>query len=212
MQVFLIRHPRPLIEAGLCYGRLDVDSEDPQPVAARLLSLLPAAAPLISSPLRRARCLAELLHAQPVYDDRLQEIDFGEWEGRRWSDLPRDALDAWAADVLHFVPPGGESAAMLQARAVACVSELGDRHSVLDGGRSGLARDSDRESRASPLLPSVVLLSHSGVMRALLGHWLHLPVAEWSRLKFDFGSVTRVDVEAGHATLRYTNRQGDFCQ
>jgi alpha-ribazole phosphatase len=180
VHVFLIRHPRPRVEAGICYGRLDLDTDDAEPVASRLRSLLPAATPLISSPLLRARRLAELLHEQPTYDDRLREIDFGNWEGQRWADIDRAAIDAWAADVLHFAPPGGESVAMLQARAIACAT-------ALSGERCAL-------------------LTHAGVMRALLGHWLRLPVGEWSQLAFDFGSLTLLEVEGERAVLRYMNR------
>ena len=180
MQFFLIRHPRPLLAAGICYGRLDVDTEEAGPAATRLRSLLPASTPLISSPLLRARRLAELLHPQPLYDERLSEIDFGAWEGRRWSEIERASIDAWAANVLHFAPPGGESAAQLQARAVACAA-----------GQGGEA---------------VAFVTHSGVLRALLGHWLQLPVSAWSQLPFDFGRLTRVEVDASGATLRYMNR------
>jgi alpha-ribazole phosphatase len=180
VQIFLIRHPRPCVEAGICYGQLDVDAEDPVPVANRLRALLPADIPLITSPLRRAQCLAAALHPQPLADARLMEIDFGEWEGRRWAEIDRVLLDAWAADVLNFTPPGGESAGALQTRAVACVSAL-----------KGTA---------------VALVTHSGVMRALLGHWLKLPVGEWSQLKFEFGHVTLLELSDGNATLRYMNR------
>jgi len=180
VQVFLIRHPRPLLAAGICYGRLDVAGEDPQGAAERLRTLLPAGIPILSSPLQRARRLAEALHPAPQIDARLAEIDFGEWEGRPWAEIDRSLLDAWAADVLDFAPPGGESAARLQARAVACAADLrGD---------------------------AVALVTHGGVMRALLGHWLQLPVGEWSALKFEFASVTLVELAAGRATLRYANR------
>lgn len=184
MQVFLIRHPCPLVEEGVCYGQLDVAAEDPQLHAPRLRALLPADIPVIASPLQRARLLAEALHAQPQLDARLMEIGFGDWEGRRWAEIDRELLDAWAADILHFTPPGGESAAMLQARAVDCAASF-----------SGEA---------------LALVTHSGVMRALLGHWLRLPVNEWSQLGFKFGHATLIELEngkpGGKATLRYMNR------
>lgn len=194
MQVFLIRHPRPLIEEGVCYGRLDVDAEDPQASAARLRTLLPAGLAVIASPLRRARRLAEALHPQARLDARLMEIGFGDWEGRRWAEIDRALLDAWAADVLHFVPPGGESAAMLQSRAREFAATL--------TGES-LAGESSAGD-------AVALVTHSGVMRALLGHWLELPVGEWSQLKFEFGRATLLELDngqpGGKAALRYTNR------
>ena len=112
MPLFLIRHPRPLIESGVCYGQLDVEAEDPARLADQLAARLPARIPIISSPLRRARVLAEALGKRldaPVHDDpRLREIDFGNWEGQRWEAIDRALLDAWAADILYFTPPGGE--------------------------------------------------------------------------------------------------------
>ena len=180
MQVFLIRHPRPLIAAGICYGQLDVDCEDPLPIADRLRSLLPSDTQIIASPLRRTRGLAEALHAQPLFDARLMEINFGDWEGRQWADIDRKLIDAWAADVLHFVPPGGESVAMLQARAIACADEFKEFE----------------EERIS-------LVTHGGIIRALLGHWAQLPVEEWSQLKLAFGSVTRVDIDAASGKAQF---------
>ena len=170
MQVFLIRHPRPLIEAGVCYGRLDVDCDDLQPVAARLQ--LPPATTIFSSPLRRARRLAEALDPCVRLDARLAEIDFGDWEGRRWDDIDRQSIDDWAADVLNFTPPGGESVADLQRRVIDFAGEI----------------------KATVAGPRVALVSHAGVIRALLGHWRGLSLAEWTQLKCDFGSCTEIEL------------------
>jgi len=189
VRLFLIRHPRPLLDDGICYGRLDVEAEDPQPVAARLRLLLPAGTPVTSSPLRRARRLAAALHPRPSSDERLQEIDFGDWEGLPWERIERRLLDAWASDVLHFAPPGGESVAMLRARAIDCVGAL---------------RGSDH-----------ALVTHAGVIRVVLGHWLRLPLGEWSRLPLDFGSITLLELaddgnerSTNGAILHYLNRPG----
>ncbi|MFT3848266.1 MAG: alpha-ribazole phosphatase family protein [Propionivibrio sp.] len=171
MQVFLIRHPQPVIGAGICYGRLDVDAHAPQAVAEHIKPRLPKDVPIYSSPLRRARQLAAALHPSPVIDARLSEIDFGDWEGRAWDDIERNALDAWAADVIGFTPPGGESVAGLQARVLDFAASL-------------------------PALPAVALVTHAGVLRALFGHWRQLPAAEWTQLRFDYGSVTALHIEA----------------
>ena len=168
MQVFLIRHPRPLIDAGICYGRLDIDCADAQQVAERLRPLLPEGTPVISSPLRRAWQLAEALDPQARIDARLSEIDFGEWEGQSWNDIGRDALDAWAADVFNFCPPDGESPARLQQRAIDFAASLASSR--------------------------VALVTHAGVMRALLGHWRQLPLVEWTQLNFEFGSMTEIEI------------------
>lgn len=174
MQVFLIRHPQPLIAAGICYGRLDVDCVDPLPIAADLRPRIPTGTPVFTSPLRRARQLAEAIAPEVIIDERLAEIDFGAWEGRAWDDIERHALDAWAADVRGFVPPGGESVAQLQARAVDFASTLNSFNSLG--------------------VPNVALVAHAGILRALAGHWRQLPFAEWTQLQFDFGSLTEITI------------------
>ncbi|WP_428826095.1 alpha-ribazole phosphatase family protein [Azonexus sp. IMCC34842] len=168
MILHLIRHPKPQIEPGICYGRLDIPAEDPAAVARSLLGELPAGLPLWSSPLRRCRMLAEQLSSQPSFDERLLEMDFGSWEGRRWDDIPRAELDAWAADVAGYAPPGGESPRQLQRRALDFVA--------------GLA------------VPEAVIVTHAGVIRTLLAHWQGLPPEQWPQLVFAYGSRTTVEV------------------
>lgn len=164
MQVFLIRHPPPQITAGLCYGQLDVPAQDVEATAARLREQLPAGLPVVSSPLQRCRVLAEALHPSPRFEPGLLEIHFGEWEGRSWDEIGVAALDAWAADLLHHAPPGGESAAAFQVRVVACLDAL-----AAEGG------------------PACVVVTHAGVMRAALGAARDLPAAAWSQLRFGYG-------------------------
>lgn len=164
MRLHLIRHTKPLIEPGICYGRLDCPAEDAVSAAVGLLAGLP----VWSSPLRRCRDLAERLHPQPIIDHRLAEMHFGDWEGRRWDDIPRAELDAWAADVAGYAPPGGESPRDLQRRALDFVASLD--------------------------VPEAVIVTHAGVIRTLLAHWQGLPPERWTELNFAYGSCTVVDV------------------
>ncbi|MGB8054245.1 MAG: alpha-ribazole phosphatase family protein [Azonexus sp.] len=168
MILHLVRHPEPLVEPGICYGRLDPEAENAGAVAALLSNELTLGLPVWSSPLRRCRSLAELLHPRPTFDARLTEMNFGLWEGRPWEDIPRHELDAWAADVAGYAPPDGESPRMLQQRALAFVAGLD--------------------------VPEAVVVTHAGVIRVLLAHWRGLPPAEWPQLVFRYGSLTTVEV------------------
>jgi alpha-ribazole phosphatase len=189
VQVFLIRHPRPLLESGVCYGQLDVEGEDPRPLARRLRSFLPADTPVVASPLRRALGLAKALDTQARVDARLMEIDFGAWEGQRWSDIDRQLLEQWAADVLHFAPPGGESAALLQARVVDCMNSL-----CAEPGKR------------------LALVTHAGAIRAALGYWLQLPIGQWSQLPLAFGSISLLEIESPAGLQRAADRHGEAKQ
>jgi alpha-ribazole phosphatase len=101
-----------------------------------------------SSPAERCRlpaeALARALRATVEYDPDLLELDFGDWDGRAWDDVPRTALDRWAADPMGFAPPGGESGAALIRRVSVVHAALG----------------------ASP--EPCLLLSHGGPLRVLL--------------------------------------------
>jgi len=102
MTLWLVRHAQPLIQEGLCYGQLDVAAD---PIATRqaadaLVPLLPFGAKLYSSKLRRARQLARAISEQRAdlsleVDKRLNEIDFGIWEGVPWNAIPQAAFDTW---------------------------------------------------------------------------------------------------------------------
>lgn len=168
MRLHLIRHPKPLIEPAICYGRHDRPADDVLSVAVSLLAELPSGLPIWTSPLLRCRELAERLHPQPIIDDRLAEMHFGDWEGRRWDDIPRAELDAWAADVAGYAPPGGESPRQLQRRALDFVASLE--------------------------VPEAVIVTHAGVIRTLLANWQGLPPERWTELNFAFGSCTVIDV------------------
>jgi len=124
MRLFLVRHPKPDIREGICYGRSDiaVAPDEQARVFARLQSMLPQKAALYASPARRCTGLANDLamtvslavspavsSTQPTLDARLWEMHFGTWEMQAWSDIPRAEVDAWAADMAGYRPGGGES-------------------------------------------------------------------------------------------------------
>ncbi len=149
MDITLLRHTTPDIAPGTCYGRTDLEvAASFHDEAAAVAAALPRFDRIVSSPLQRCRRLATFLgetHGLPVVDEpRVQEMDFGRWEGKLWSDLPRPELDAWAADFLNANPHGGETVAILQARV-----------------RDALAHWRDAATRT-------LIVTHSGVIRAAL--------------------------------------------
>ena len=183
MQLHLIRHPRPAIEPGICYGQSDIGlAESAVEVATRLKPLLPDAYTVHASPLLRARLLAEAL-GTPTLDERLKEIHFGDWEGRSFESIG-SAIDEWADDPLGFRAPGGESAREMSARVLHWLSAL---------------------QLSAPTEP-VVVVAHGGPLRAIAGHLLGLPPERWLGLDFGCGQVTRLDVESWGVVLRWFNR------
>lgn len=130
MTLWLARHARPLIASGICYGALDMDADpDLNLLAAQSLAAeLPCGIAVQVSPLKRCQQLAAALLAlrsdlQFTTDARLSEMDFGDWEGVAWADIPRAAVDAWSADFAHHRFGGRESANEVLARVAAAWDE-----------------------------------------------------------------------------------------
>jgi len=121
-----------------------------------------------ASPLERARHTAEIALAgldlpMTVVDD-LRELSLGEWEGRTVEEIrtqPGDPYARWVRDPVQCLPPGGEPLGDVQARVLRAV---------------------DRIATAHPNADDVLIVSHGGVISALLAHWFGLPLSSIWRI------------------------------
>ena len=132
MKLWLLRHARVTLEAGLCYGASDVPA-DPDltlQAAESAASRLPPGLPVRVSGLGRAQQLARALHqlrpdlGVATADPRLNEMDFGQWELQRWDVIPRAAFDTWMADFAHHRFGGAESTQQIIERVADAMDEL----------------------------------------------------------------------------------------
>jgi broad specificity phosphatase PhoE len=121
---------------------------------------------LVSSDLRRAAETAAILGQarglRPELNPRLRELDVGDWQG-----LMRDQIECTAGDVLRRFdagdldvrPGGGENRREIAQRAFSVVTQLVDAHP----GRR------------------LAIVTHLGVIRALLGEFGGLALGDGSR-------------------------------
>ncbi|WP_342359711.1 histidine phosphatase family protein [Terrarubrum flagellatum] len=158
-RLYFIRHGETDWNAeGRLQGQRDIPLNDLGRVqAGEAGAKLKATVPLIedcdfvASPMLRTRETMELareaMGLNPVgyrLDERLKELTFGKWEGLTWKEVVRhDPAGAKrrSRDKWGFVPPDGESYAMLLERVRPAIDEL--------------TRDT-------------VMVSHGGVARALM--------------------------------------------
>ena len=154
-RLWLVRHARPLIDTGICYGASDMpaDEADTRRAALSLAPQLPATARLFMSGLGRAQQLAQALHAlrpelaPPLCDPRLNEMDFGRHELARWDAIERIAYDAWTAD-FHAHRFGGRESVAELLRRVAQALEAAQTANVASAA-------------------DTVWVTHAGVIRAV---------------------------------------------
>jgi broad specificity phosphatase PhoE len=132
--IAFVRHGQTeLNKGGRLQGRLDAALSDLGSAQAAALGEGFASAPVarvLSSPLRRARDTAAAIagaHGVAVeIDDRLIELDYGDWDGLALTDVPPESWAAWRADP-QFAPPNGERLSDVSARVAAfCADVLGD--------------------------------------------------------------------------------------
>jgi alpha-ribazole phosphatase len=135
---------------------------------------------IVTSPLRRcgefATALAERLHTPLEIDDRLREIHFGAWEAQTAEDVIRldpDGLQRFWADPIRHPPPGAEPLAAFEARVLSCWVDRLRSHAV----------------------NRVLLVTHGGPIRAILGHVYRVPWTELLRLDLPHASLTHVRVK-----------------
>lgn len=158
MTLWMVRHAQPLVAPGTCYGRLDVAADVAATFACaqELAQVLPPGITAVTSPLQRCEQLAQALRGlRPdlAYktDARLQEMDFGNWEGLAWTAVEKTALDDWTSRFADYpVGLSGESVTQFMARVASAFDALA-------GGEDTL------------------WITHAGVIRAahLLGRGVH---------------------------------------
>lgn len=182
MRLVLVRHAEAEESArGRCYGSLDVGlSARGRSQCASLAEALASepVASVVSSPriraLDTARAIAERVGVEVGVDPALQELDFGELEGRTYEEIAASLpglYAEWMTHPTHVRFPGGECYADLVRRALGAVEAL----------RRAFCRQ------------TVVVVTHGGVVRAVLADALGIPDERIFRLTVDPGSRSIVE-------------------
>lgn len=201
MTVILLRHGRSVSNtahtlAGRTEG-VELDEKGSAQAAALVerLAGLPVTA-LVRSPLLRCRQtlepLAAALGLDPVIDDRLAEVDYGQWTGRKIGELVTEPL--WS--VVQQQPsaavfPGGEGLAQVQARAVAAVREH-DRRLAAEHGADALW----------------VACTHGDVIKAVLADALGSHLDSFQRIIADPASMSVVRYTEMRPFVLHVNHTG----
>jgi alpha-ribazole phosphatase len=147
MEIYLIRHTKPDISPGICYGKTDL-----LPVAT-----FKSESALIkeeisditfdfvySSPLKRCSMLADELFESYIISDLLTEMNFGRWEGLSWDAIFQDPEGKkWFDNYMTYSCPEGESFQDLCDRVKCFTEQLKNKQ-----------------------FSKIALVTHAGVIRA----------------------------------------------
>lgn len=128
MDIVLIRHTSVGVPKGTCYGWSDVPVADTFETEAeetkKNLGTVEFDA-VFSSPLTRARKLAAFCgYDTPIVDDRLKEMNMGDWEMKKFDEIDDENLQKWYDDYMHIATTNGESFPELYARVSSFLDDL----------------------------------------------------------------------------------------
>jgi alpha-ribazole phosphatase len=151
---------------------------------------------IVSSPLQRCRLFAqaqaERMDLPLLIDEDWRELSFGQWEGRLretlWQENP-SALEAFYRDPVGGVPPGGEPANVMQERVVAAYQRC--------------LKDASGQR--------ILVVTHGGVIRALLAHILGLSLQRMFTLDVPYACMSGIHYAERYelSRLKYHNPQAD---
>ncbi len=129
-EFLLIRHATTDLEGRLC-GQLDPSLNAAGKIQlARLVDQLrnTRIERLYASDLKRAnetaRGLAVNWDVPIISRQDLREISFGEWEGKRWSEVREQTGGAFLESLESVSPPGGESFTLFRNRVLRALDEI----------------------------------------------------------------------------------------
>ncbi|MES9845245.1 MAG: alpha-ribazole phosphatase family protein [Candidatus Sedimenticola sp. 6PFRAG5] len=135
---------------------------------------------VISSPLSRCRefseALTEKLDIPLTVDKRLQELDYGEWEGKTPDELKADdpeIISRYFHDPHNHRPPGAEYVVDFIERVGAAYDDV-------------LAEHSGKH---------MLIVAHAGVIRAIITRALNAPPEAVFRMHVDTAHLSRIRVD-----------------
>lgn len=154
MEVYVIRHTPVAIGKDTCYGQSNVPLADTfwQDTEHYKKELPKDFEIIYCSPLIRCKQLATALQFENiVYENAIMEINFGDWENKKWNDLNQTELNNWMADFVNIKTPNGENLVELFERVKIFVENL---------------RQQEHKK--------VLLITHAGVIRCLWAYLLEI--------------------------------------
>lgn len=189
MEIYLIRHTKPDIEKGICYGQADVQVSDSfVQETTSIVEHLPDYIDVVySSPLTRCQKLAEFIKRgkELKLDARLKEMNFGDWELKTWDKIDQTELNTWMVDFVNVKVPNGENFIELHERVSSFMDEL-----------------------IKQPHKAVAVVAHAGTIRSAVSKVLDIPLKNAFKLPVDYASITKLNISGDgcYSSIEYLNK------
>ena len=116
MKLFFLRHTSLNVEIDVFYGQTDLDVSDRFEEEVKLIqkkiknfNIDTNSIKVYSSPLKRCIKLTNKLTENYIVDERIKEMNLGDWEMKKMSSISKKEKLDWENNLLSFKIPNGES-------------------------------------------------------------------------------------------------------
>ena len=116
MKLFFLRHTSLNVEIDVFYGQTDLDvsdnfEEEVELIKKKILdfNIDTGFIKVYSSPLKRCVKLTNRLTDTYIIDERIKEMNLGDWEMKKMSSISKKEKLDWENNLLSFKIPNGES-------------------------------------------------------------------------------------------------------
>nr|WP_315029006.1 alpha-ribazole phosphatase family protein [uncultured Chryseobacterium sp.] len=183
MEIHLIRHTAVDNPENLCYGFAEMPLRKEYLKDFKSLNLDEDFDYVVSSPAQRCRFLAEYFKFNYSTDKRLREMNFGNWELKKWSEIPEEEINPWYKDFVNIKASGGENLLDMQTRVLEFWNELMPKKDI----------------------KKVLIIAHAGVIRLIIRAILQFPLENIFSIQIDYGRKVIVKVERQFVSIKSIN-------
>lgn len=140
----------------------------------------------LSRALKSAEIIAKHQTVKPIILPQLRERHFGAWEGMTFDEIkekyPKE-FEQWAQNPLKFSPVGGESTLEVKERALPVIEGILHKHN----GKT------------------IAIVSHGGIIRLALCHFLGMPLENIFRIEQHFAAVNIIEFWDKYPVVKLMN-------
>ncbi|MGL6125572.1 alpha-ribazole phosphatase family protein [Chryseobacterium artocarpi] len=183
MEVHLIRHTAVENPENLCYGFAEMPLRKEYQEDFKAINLDADFDYIVSSPAQRCCLLAEHFKLKYSTDERLREMNFGNWELIKWTEIPEEEINPWYKDFIHIKPSGGENLLEMQSRVLNFWNELITKKDI----------------------GKVLIIAHAGVIRLILQSVLQFPLENMFSIQIDYGKKVIIEAKEDYFSIKKVN-------
>ena len=158
----------------------------------------------LSRAVKSAEIIARPHVLNPIIMPELRERNFGIWEGMSFDEIRvkyPEEFEAWSGNPLKFKPMQGESTIEMRDRVIEALNkiifEIRNRKSEIEKNSSLVTRHSSPNS--------IAIVSHGGVNRVILCHFLGIPLENIFRIEQDFGALNIIEFYDKYPVVKLIN-------